>query len=823
MKGTFLIHTSIFSLILATVCSPAFSQQDKEIRARAVAILKKMTLEEKLSYIGGQDKFNIRGIPRLGLPVIRMADGPQGVRGNGKSTAYPSGIGLAATWNEELAFRYGASLANDARAREIDIMLGPGVNIYRSPLNGRNFEYFGEDPYLASRTAVNYIKGMQKQGVTATVKHFVANNQEWDRHRVSSNIDERTLNEIYFPAFYHAVTEANVGAVMNSYNLLNGIHTSQHKWLLTDVLRDQWKFKGILMSDWGSTYSGAEAANAGLDLEMPDAKFMSPDSLRIFLKKGIVTESTIDSKVLHILETLIRVGFLDRKPEVNRPELNNISSNQTALDVARESVVLLKNEGKLLPLDLKKVRTIAVVGQNANRFVTGGGSGWVDPHSYSTVYSELAAAASRNGVKIVYYDFLSTFRTANIFADKDRTVHGMRAELFNNKELKGAPVLERTDTILNFDSGKNPIQGVPKENFSARWTGYLQSDESSAYEFRLAGDDGYRLIIDGKTLIERWAPGSKNEQYVRVNLEAGKLHQVVVEFFQGAKSYSVDFGWREVNNGKVLEQLSATDLIVACVGFDDDTEREGKDRTFELPAKQQEALDLALQANKPTVAVLNAGGNVYMQDWIQKVKGLLWAWYPGQDGGKAITEILLGQISPSGKLPVTFEKRWEDNPVYNSYHARDNKKEVEYSEGIFVGYRGYDKLKRDVQYPFGFGLSYTAFEIKNVKVLRTKVAGQPLKVTCTVTNKGARRGAEVVQLYIGKPSDRVEQPEKELKGYVKVWLNAGESKTITLDLTGGDLQYYDIQKRQFVSQPGNYKVMVGTSSRDIIFSQAIRL
>lgn len=309
---------------------------------RAKALVEKMTLEEKIDYISGVRSFYIRAIPRLGIPEIRMADGPQGIRNNTKSTLYPSGILSAATWNRELVRQLGNGLGRDAKARGVSILLGPGVNIYRSPLCGRNFEYFGEDPYLSSETAKQYILGVQEKGVIATIKHFAANNQEWSRHHVSSDVDERTLQEIYFPTFRKAVQEAGVGAVMDSYNPVNGVHATENAWMNIEILRKQWGFKGILMSDWTSVYSTVGAANGGLDLEMPVGKFMVKEKLIPVIENGIVKEKTIDEKVQHILQTLITFGLFDNPLEDKSIERDNAESKATALNLAREGIVMLK-------------------------------------------------------------------------------------------------------------------------------------------------------------------------------------------------------------------------------------------------------------------------------------------------------------------------------------------------------------------------------------------------------------------------------------------------------------------------------------------------
>lgn len=370
-----------------------------EDEARAAELVGRMTLEEKISYISGLKSFYIRAVPRLGIPEIRMADGPCGVRNNTESTLYPCGICSAASWNRVAVERLGHGLGMDARARGVDIMLGPGVNIYRAPMCGRNYEYFGEDPYLSGETAKHYIIGMQEEGVMATVKHFAANNQEYARHSVSSDVDERTLNEIYFPPFRKAVREAGVGAVMDSYNPVNGVHATENRWMNVDVLRDRWGFRGIVMSDWTSTYSTAGIANGGLDLEMPKGVFFTEERLKAAIDSGIVREEDIDLKVQHILQTLISFGMLDGPCGADTSIDEDCEySREAALAVAREGIVLLKNDGGNLPL--KKGRVL-VMGPNADRVATGGGSGFVTPIRAVSAYQGLAAAKGAKNVALL--------------------------------------------------------------------------------------------------------------------------------------------------------------------------------------------------------------------------------------------------------------------------------------------------------------------------------------------------------------------------------------------------------------------------------------
>lgn len=655
----------ILAFMLLGISAAAVEITD-EAKSRAAELVAQMTLEEKLAYVGGHDGFYIRAVPRLGIPLIRMADGPQGVRNNTQSTLFPCGIALASTWNRELAYAYGQSLGNDARERGVNILLGPGVNIYRSPLCGRNFEYMGEDPYLASQTAVQYICGVQSRGVMATVKHFCGNNQEWSRHQVSSDIDERTLNEIYLATFRRAVKEAKVGAVMSSYNLVNSVHMSENKELVVELLRKKWGFEGIHMSDWHATYSTVGAANNGLDLEMGEAIQMTPERLRAAIESGRVSIETIDEKCQHILQTLISFGFLDATKEFEP----TTPSDQVALAVAREAVILLKNDG-ILPLT-RKQRNIAVLGPNANVVPTGGGSGFVTPISQTTI--------------------LEAMQTLD-------------------KKLK-------VSYITN------------------------ASEDASA--------------------------------------------------------------------------ISKADVVVYCAGLNSDVEGEDHDRAWELPSSQLEEIELACKLNPHTVVVINAGGGVDMMPFIDKAAAVLMAWYTGQCGGEAIADIISGKANPSGRLPISLERKAEDNPCFNSYKANvplpyswgHPMYRVSYDEGVFMGYRGYDKKQLEPLFPFGYGLSYTEFDYSDMQI-------DGDTVSFTVKNVGKREGATVAQVYLGAVDASVPRPLRELKGYQKVSLKPGEEKRVEIKLDRDAFEYYNLNAHDFVFEAGQFVICVGESSRDI--------
>ncbi|MCM1150993.1 MAG: glycoside hydrolase family 3 C-terminal domain-containing protein [Alistipes sp.] len=813
----------LFTLVL-TGCSFALSAQriTPEAKERAASLVSRMTLEEKLSYIGGYDAFCIRAIPRLGIPEIRMADGPQCVRNDTRSTLYPCGIALAAAWDRSLARAYGRSLGRDARARGVHIMLGPGVNIYRSPLCGRNFEYYGEDPYLASETAEAYIEGMQAEGVMATIKHFCGNNQEWDRHHVSSDIDERTLHEIYLPTFRKAVEKAGVGAVMSSYNLVNGQHMTENRDLAVGVLREKWGFEGIFMSDWDATYSVVGPVNNGLDLEMPGARYTNPENLRQALATGIIEERTIDEKCRHILQALIAFGFLDREQQDTSIPERNPESDATALEVARRSMVLLKNDG-LLPFG-RKIRKVAVLGPNAAKLPMGGGSGEGSPFEYVSIAQGLQAEKGFRTTCLVPAGTTDLAATGLFFAPDGQP--GLRGAFFANRTLEGAPVVTTSDRAIDFYWAGSPAEGVPEDHFSACWTGTFRPKKSQRAIFTVSGDDGYRLFVDGEEVAEHWSDHSLSTQSATLDVEAGRSYDIRLEFYDNVRTAEIRLQYASCIPAEQERALAAADAVVYCAGFDKTSEGENFDRPFSLPDEQIEEIAAAAARNPRLIVVVNAGGGFDCTQIADKAQAVLLAWYPGQEGGTAVADILTGRTNPSGRLPISIERRPEENPVYDNYREnvfrfqQSPLSRVCYNEGVFVGYRGYDRTGTEPMYPFGYGLSYTTFSYDN---LRIEPAGESWKVSFDVTNTGKRTGTETAQLYVSDCEASVARPEKELKGYERITLAPGRTKRVEILLDRDAFAYYDIVRHDFTVEPGEFIVSVGSSSRDLKLSQTIIL
>jgi beta-glucosidase len=826
-------------LVLAiSIIAPSFAQSrlkvgstSAEIERRVDTLISRMTIEEKIDMLGGVDGFYVMGIPRLGLPRLKMADGPLGVRNYGPATTMAGGIALAAAWNPALAERVGVEIGRDARARGVHFLLGPGVNIYRAPMNGRNFEYFGEDPFLASRVAVGYIKGVQSQGVSATVKHFMGNNSEFDRHNTDSIIDERTMREIYLPVFEAAVKEANVGAIMDSYNLTNGVHLSQYGYLNNDVARKEWGFDGIMMSDWSATYDGVAAANGGLDLEMPSGAFMNRKVLLPAIEQGKVSTATIDEKVRRILRTAARFGWLDRdQTDLSVPRLNQ-QGRQVALQAARESMVLLKNDGGLLPLNKSKTKSIAVIGPGAYPGVpVGGGSAGVRPFSAMSFLEGLSNRVG-TGAEVQYargIPSLGDMAEATAFLTSENNGQpGLRAEYFKEDRLKGAPSVSRIEKHVNF--GPPSRSSFPAETRSSRWSGVFVPKTAGDHDVFVVstGEDGgsYRLYIDDKLIFDNWDVSMELAGYTTLPLDA-KPHKVVLEQHGRSGWLGAKLKFGIIPRGTVVDAdakkiAAKADAVVVAVGFDPETESEGADRTFRLPPGQDELIKEIAAVNKNTVVVVTSGGNVDMDSWINQVPGLIEAWYPGQEGGTALAEVLLGDINPSGRLPVTFERRWQDNPVHDSYYPAPGTKRVEYKEGVFVGYRGYEHSGTKPTFPFGFGLSYTSFKFAKLAIkplsnaAQIGPAGVRYEVSFDVTNTGKLQGAEVAQVYVGDKHSKIARPEKELKGFAKTELRPGETKRVSVILEDRAFSYYDVASKQWRAEPGEFDILVGPSSQQI--------
>jgi len=804
---------------------------------RIEKLISQMTLEEKVSLLAGADAWHTVPIDRLGIPALKVTDGPNGARGSRggegpRSACFPSGTALAATWNVELVERVGAALADEVRAKGANILLAPTVNIQRSPLAGRNFESYSEDPYLAGRMATAYIKGLQGKGVGACIKHFACNNSEFERTSMSSDVPERALHEIYLTAFRMALRDARPWAVMSAYNKLNGTWCSESCRLLLEILKGQWGFDGLVISDWGGTYT-PRAAAGGLDLEMPGPGRWMGAAVGESVESGELSVVVVDDKVRRLLRTIARAGAFDQPAERQEEAVDRPEHRQVARQAATEAMVLLKNAG-VLPLDASKVRSIAVIGENALRpAVLGGGSCFVRPHY---VVSPLEGIRQRAGDHVqVDYEIGCTIhrRVALIDVDWLTTAggaqKGLTVELYANPSLSGRPARVHSADRAELGWPRFSESGVDPSGFSVRLSCLLTAPETGRFVLSLDTAGECRLLVDGQVLLDEWANAqAAAERKLEVQLSKGRAYELVVEcrFVRDGDGHWLRLGGMQAVSGDAMGAAAAlaarSDVAVVVVGLTEEWESEGFDReSMRLPARQAELIEAVAAANPNTVVVLNAGSPVEM-DWLDRVAAVLVAWYPGQEAGNAIADLLFGDASPSGKLPETFPRRLEDNPAYVNYPGESG--HVLYGEGIWVGYRYYDKKDVAPLFPFGHGLSYTHFEYGNLVLNAAEVApGESVRVSVDVRNRGTRTGSEVVQLYVCDVESSLARPEKELKAFAKVALAPGEGKSVCLTLPPEALSFYDPANAAWVSEAGEFEVLVGSSSRDIRAAGRFRL
>jgi beta-glucosidase len=817
----------IISILLMVIMSISYAQKKLPyknpklpVEKRVEDLVNRMTLKEKMDLLGGTG-FTTKENKRLGIPELKMSDGPLGVRWE-KSSAFAGGIGAAATWDTSLVNKLGSAIGRELKGHGRDVILGPCVNIARLPMGGRNFESFGEDPYLTSRIAVSYIEGVQKENIAATVKHFAVNNQEYERMFVNVIISERALNEIYLPAFKAAITEAHSLAIMSAYNKVDGHFASENDYLLKTKLKDEWKFDGLVMSDWGAVHSTIPTAQGGLDLEMPTGQYLNNSTLAEAVKSGNVSEQTINDKVKRILTVIFKLGLFEHPRIADAGLLNTKENRETSLQIAREGIVLLKNSNNILPLNKDKIKSVAVIGPNAADARTGGGGSADVTPIYSI--SPLAALQNKIGkkVKINYAEGIAVNGT--IIGSKYLSLpggegEGLYAEYFDNQSLEGKPAFTRTDKTVDFNwNSEGPRKGFRVDHFSTRWTGFLKVPKSGSYALDFLSDDGVRMYLDDQLVINNWTDHGTTLDTYKVTLDAGKKYKIKIEYYQNGGGAVAKFLWRSAVDDLIMQAANAaanSEVALVFVGTSDQYETEGKDRdNLVLPEGQDELINEVIKANKNTIVIITSGSPVLMNGWKDKVDGILETWFAGEEIGNAVADVILGNYNPSGKLPITFPKRWEDCSAYKSYKAQDSVSE--YSDGIFVGYRHFDANNIEPLYPFGYGLSYTKFEYADLKVQESLKKNQPYyKVTFNLKNAGSIKGSEVAQLYVSAVDPKIERAPKELKAFKKISLKAGETGKIEINISQDAFSYYNTDKKAWTIDPGKYEILIGSSSRDI--------
>lgn len=805
------------------------------IEKRVDELLKRMTLEEKIDLLGGTG-FATKPIKRLGIPELKMTDGPLGVRW-GKSTAFPCGTAMASTWDTTLIGKVGKAIAQEAKMKGRNVLLGPNVNIARIPLNGRTFEAFGEDPYLTSNMGVSYINGVQSEEVVATVKHFCCNNQEYNRAFVNEIVDQRALHEVYLPAFKAAVQRANVLAVMAAYNKVNGTYCSENRYLLTDELKKKWGFKGLVMSDWGAVHSSIPTVNSGLDLEMPTGQYLNDSTLTYAVRKGIISEETINNMVRRILYVMFKIGLFDRRSTRGSDLVIGQNHRKIAYKSACEGIVLLKNDDKILPVRINRIKSIALLGPGAAVARTGGGGSAHVAPAYSV--SPLNAFEQRLGKKVKINYALGVRLSGDIypidssfFYLPDGKRHGLLGEYFDNRNLIGKPIFTRVDHRICFNWGDEaPTGQLKKDDFSIRWSGYIRPPKTGEYTFQVLSSDGVRLYINDKIVIDNWTDhvasrGGGGYDTCNLQLEGGQKYKLRLEYYNHWGQTIIKLGWYQTNQDLLKEAVRAasrSDVAIIFVGTSAYFESEGWDRdNLDLPDGQDELIDAVSRVNRNVIVVLTTGGPVTMNGWINKVNAVLEAWFGGSESGDAIADVILGNVVPSGKLPITFPRRWEDCSAYDSYKKEDSVSV--YSEGIYVGYKWFDKHNIDPLFPFGYGLSYTSFSYRNMKVEKISKGDTLLYlVSFDLKNTGRLKGAEVPQLYVSPIESTVEMPVKQLKGFQRVSLMPGESRRIKFVLGSDAFSYYDVMQGKWLIEPGKYNIGIGSSSRDIKLKESLMI
>jgi beta-glucosidase len=691
-------------------------------------------------------------------------------------------------------------------------------------------ESFSEDPFLAGRLAAGFVLGVQSTGVGACLKHYACNNEEIDRSNVNVRLDERALREIYLPAFEAGVTEGRAWTVMSAYNKVNGYFNSANSYLLHNVLKEGWRFDGMVMSDWGGVHSVVGTIVAGNDLEMPGPDFLTRAHVEKALELGRINEAQIDEADRRILRTIIRSGLLDGPMHPKAAVVGSAEHRALALTGAEQGMVLLKNEQSVLPLDAGLIKSIAVIGPCASQWQLGGdGSPSVPPVApvspLERIRRRLGKAVQINYVEGTRLDVLGEPISASAFSKPDGSGPGLIAEYFTNENLSGPPALTRVDKDIQFDWNKvSPDPRIPRTNFSARWSGKLTAPVSGSVCLTVTVDDGCRVYLDGKLLINQWI-FSPMAQTALVNLVSGQRYDLRMEYRQLGGDAYCRLGWilpgKSNSFADAVRAASQSDAAVVIVGTG--SEGEGSDRaSMALPGEQDDLIRAVAVANKRTIVVLNNGGPVLMQTWLDQVPAVLEAFFPGEEGGKALAALLFGDANPSGKLPDTVGKRREDYPDAPNFPG--TKGAVNYAEGIYVGYRHFDKAAIEPLFPFGYGLSYTTFRYDDLQLSSPSLSPDgTVAATLAITNTGSRGGAEVVELYIHDPQPHIDKPMRELKAFEKVWLEPGQTKSIRFELTPRALAYCDVAGKQWKADAGAYEVEVGASSRDIRQTAPLRL
>jgi beta-glucosidase len=801
-------------------------------------LIKDLTLEEKVELLSGFDAWQTNKIDRLGIPSIKMSDGPNGVRGDGNSgkssACFPCAISIGSSWNLNLINTLGEELASEAKLKDVDVLLGPTINIHRHPLGGRHFECFSEDPFLTGKIAIEYVKGVQSKNIAACLKHFVGNDTEFERYTVSSNIDERTLREIYLLPFEMAIKEANAKVVMSAYNKLNNIYCSSHKNLLIDILKDEWGFDGYVVSDWGAARDTVENAIGGLDLEMPGPARSWGKNLITAINDKAVPEDLINDKVKRILNV---ASFCKRfENPIRKPEMDNDSKLKRKLlkDAAQEGMVLLKNDG-ILPLK-KDIKSIGIIGPNAEKAqIIGGGSATLVPYheshpvsSFQNNFSEKTIVKSAKGCHTYRYlpEINKSLTKENGFLVEYFNVTDNKNDFISSKVLRGSK-------FWIFEGFAKDIIGTEdRPDIFVKFSCTYVPDISGEHAFEIFAIGKSKLLINNEEIIDNWtdplpgdaffAHGSSSKRGAS-HLEKDKSYQIEIQYKFEGNFPAIYIGCQPPDKIDLLDEAlniaKEVDEVILLVGTNSDWETEGNDRVdFNLPGEQNTLIEKVLEINPNAIIVLNTGSPVDMP-WVNKAKSILQSWYAGQEYGDALFEILTGLVNPSGKLPTTFPKRIKDTPAYSCYPGENL--QMSYDEKLLIGYKWYDRKKIEPLFHFGHGLSYTNFEYSNLRISNS----DKNNFTCSfnIENVGDISGFEISQCYISFMNCDEDEPIKKLQGFDKTYINSGEIKKIEICLDSKSFSTWDIKNHQWEIKKGVFNILIGSSSNDIKLKDSINL
>ena len=802
-------------------------------------IIKTLTLDEKVSLLSGFNSWYTNKIEKKNIPSIKMSDGPNGVRGDsnsGKSSAcFPCAISIGSTWDLSLIKDIGIALGEEAQAKDVDVLLGPTINIHRHPLGGRHFESFSEDPFLTGKIATNYVQGVQSKNVAACLKHFVGNDTEYERHSISSNIDAQTLREIYLLPFEMGIKEGNAKVVMSAYNKLNNIFCSSHQDLLIKILKEEWGFDGYVVSDWGAALETIENANGGLDLEMPGPSNVWGKALIDAVKVSEVSEKLIDDKVKRIL-TVAEFSNRFQKPEIKAEQAIDQPKHRLLLrKAAADGMVLLKNEGSL-PLK-KNIKKLAVIGPNAlEAQIIGGGSASLRPH-YQIHPLEAVQERLGHEVEILYSKGCHTHKylpkiNEELMEEKD----GFLVEYFDGNQFDKDLILEEHLTGSKFwvfeGFAKDVISNEKRPNISVKFSCTYKPDISGLHEFEIFGIGKCRLLIDGNELIDNWTSMDPGEAFFTfgsaskkgvINLQKGETYKIEVQYNFEGNFPAVYIGCQTPDEVDIfqeaLETASNADEVILIVGTNSDWETEGNDRAdFNLPANQNKLIEAILEANQNTVVVINTGSPIHMP-WEKKAKAIIQTWFAGQEFGNALVDILSGEVNPSGKLPTTFPVKIEDTPAYKNYPGKNL--QMNYDEKLLVGHRWYESNSIKPLFCFGHGLSFTSFNYQNLEV----TTGSDFVVTCKfeIQNTGDISGLEIAQCYVGFASPLPGEPYKTLQGFVKEEIGANELKKVEIKLGPRNFSFWSVETNTWQIREGSYQILIGSSSENILLQANINL